>query len=75
MNNNSGSSELYSMEMPPTNFPTIKSPIGPGPVKLSFTKSLNNVSIKLYKNKNYMNDDNLTKFEKNQLSKSLTIKP
>jgi hypothetical protein len=73
MNNNNADDlvELNSFEMPPNNFPAIKSPVGPPPQKLSFVKSLNNVSIKLYKNKNYMHDNNLTKFEKSQIQKAV----
>ena len=75
MNNNNADdlSELHSVEMPPSNFPIIRSPAGPPPQKFGFTKSLNNISISLYKNKNYMHDDNLTRFEKSQLQKSISL--
>lgn len=81
MNNEIDSEQLESMELPPmnfstVNFPTIKSPhnkdLNPD---FRRARTLNPVNIKQYQSKNYMHDENLTKFEKNLLTKTFKEKP
>ena len=58
------------MELPPrnfstVNFPTIKSPENREAIRgFRRSKTLTHITVKDYKNKNYMQDEKLTKFEK-----------
>ena len=55
--------ELHPRNFSTVNFPTIKSPENRDANRgLKRSKTLNNITIKDYKNKNYMQDDKLTKF-------------
>jgi hypothetical protein len=65
---------LNSVEMPPSAFPVVQSSAFYENLPRR-ERSLSRVSIKNYENKNHLLDENLTKYEKQYLTRSFSKKP